>query len=144
MSTDQPAGDQNIGADTDQPGERLDADKVPEDMPERPHGAFEHGTTVTEQQQGESLEDRLAREHPDTAPPPEPTATPLADDSDDGIIDKEKDLVSERPVAEPHADDSGHPSPDAPAEQAAVRIEEGEAPGAVDRVPIRPEDDETS
>ena len=139
MSDTEPTVDQNAQPHTDQPGENTDADKVPSEFPQRPQGAFEHGTTVREQREGESLEDRLAREHPDTAPIPDPTATPLeADGPGGGGIDEEKDLVAERPLTEPHLDDSAHPDAGTPAEEAAVRMEDSDdVPGAVDRRPVR-------
>ncbi|MGW0912669.1 DUF5709 domain-containing protein [Streptomyces sp. NPDC002784] len=37
--------------------------------PEKPLGVTAHGTTAAEQQEGESLDDRLAREVPDVSPP---------------------------------------------------------------------------
>lgn len=137
MSDDTTTVDQTAQPHTDQPGERLDADKLPEQLPDKPVAAFEHGTTVREQREGESLESRLAREHPDTAPTPD--TTPLqADGPGTGAIDAEKDLVAERPLSEPHHDDSGQPATDVPAEQAAIRVEDADdVPGAVDRQPVR-------
>ena len=134
--------------DVEQQGETLDADRLPDQYPDKPTAAFEHGTTEREMREGESLEDRLEREHPDVgtrAPAPgEPlavdedtTATPLMDDAEDGIMDTEGTSVSERPLTEPQLDDSGEPVVDAPAEQAAVRVEDrDDAPGAVDRRPV--------
>lgn len=112
--------------DAEQSGERLDADKLPAELPDRPIAAFEHGTTEREMQEGESLDDRLAREVPDVEPPLAATApTPLADDADEDGRDREKDLVAEMPLEEPGIDDSGQPDVGTPAEEAAVRIEEG-------------------
>ena len=111
---------------TEQSGERLDADKLPTELPDRPVAAFEHGTTEREMQEGESLDDRLSREVPDVEPPLGETApTPLADDADEDGRDREKDLVAEMPLEEPGVDDSGQPDPGPTAEEAAVRIEEG-------------------
>lgn len=132
-----PAGDQVARAHADQPAENTDADKLPDEFPERPRGAFQHGTTVDEQRRGESLDQRLAQEHPDTRMPDgglSTTTTPLVDDADPDGRDTQKDLVSERPLTEPHVDDSGQPSVDAPAEQQAVRaVDADDVPGAVDR-----------
>lgn len=140
---DSPAIDQTARDHDDQPGERLDADKVPAEMPQKPIAAFAHGTTEAEQREGESLDGKLARERPDEPVergPVETTAsTPLADDADATTgIDNEKDLVAERPLAEPHADDSGHPDPGVPAEEQAVRVEDADdVPGAVDHQAVR-------
>jgi hypothetical protein len=47
------------------------------DPADRPLGADKHGTTVLEQQQGESLDERLAEEVPeDAATPDEPSGEP--------------------------------------------------------------------
>lgn len=129
------------GVDDDvQRGERLDADKLPEAFPDRPVAAFEHGTTEQEMREGESHDDRLAREQPDTpmTGPVGTTTTPLADDADADGLDREKDLVAERPVAEPHVDDSGQPTPPVAAEEQAVRVEDQDVPGATDHRVIRP------
>lgn len=136
--------DQTARAHDDQPGENLDADKVPEEFPDRPTASLSHGTTVAEQREGESLDGRLAREEPEVGSGVAPvdaddtTATPLQADLDEEGRDREKDLVSERPVAEPHVDDSGHPHVDAPAEEQAVRVvEDGDVPGAVEHRAVR-------
>lgn len=132
--------------DDDQPGERLDADKLPEEFPQRPVAAFEHGTTETEMAEGESLDGRLSRERSDDPATQtalgDTTATPLIDDADDSGHDREKDMVADMPLAEPDVDDSGQPEPPVSAEDAAVRID-AEAPGAVDHaVPAEGRDDD--
>ncbi|MFH8711933.1 DUF5709 domain-containing protein [Streptomyces zaomyceticus] len=82
---------QPASSDTADPSDDLDPDNALmtdpiEDMavpgyspPERPRGVTRHGTTQREQQEGESLDERLAQEIPDSPekPPPE----------DDGIGD---------------------------------------------------------
>jgi hypothetical protein len=107
---------------------------------------MEHGTTAAEMAEGESLDGRLSRERPDDPAPQtalgETPATPLLDDADEDGADREKDMVGDMAIAEPHHDDSGHPEPPASAEEAAVRIERS-APGAVDHeVPAEAPDDE--
>jgi hypothetical protein len=78
--------------------------------------------------EGESLDGRLAREEPDVTASQtalaDTTATPLLDDADDDGRDREKDLVGDLALAEPHHDDSGQPTTPRSAEEAAVRIEE--------------------
>ncbi|MFJ8670200.1 DUF5709 domain-containing protein [Streptomyces sp. NPDC093600] len=54
-----------IGAD--ELDDMLDQGYAP---PDRPHAVTRHGTTGREQSEGESLDERLAQEVPDTAPPP--------------------------------------------------------------------------
>lgn len=133
-------------ADDQQTGERLDADKMPEELPDRPLHAFEHGTTEREMAEGESLDGRLSREVPDVTASQTALAdtepTPLLDDADEDGRDREKDLVGDLALAEPHRDDTGQPNPPVSAEEAAIRIDE-EAPGAVDHeVPAEAPDDE--
>ncbi|CAN5324765.1 hypothetical protein BH23ACT9_BH23ACT9_07670 [soil metagenome] len=127
----------------EQSAERLDADKLPDEFPDRPQSAFEHGTTAREMREGEPLEDRLRRELPDLGhevnAPPVATGGPLLDDADEDGGDRERDLVAEQPLHEA-IDDSGQPHVPMAAEEAALSVEE-QPPGAVDRMPVRPEDD---
>ncbi|MFF9765627.1 DUF5709 domain-containing protein [Streptomyces sp. NPDC014636] len=53
-------------------GERTYDDMLDEGYspPERPLGVTKHGTTAAEQQQGETLDERLGQEVPDVTPPP--------------------------------------------------------------------------
>lgn len=133
-------------ADDQQPGERLDAAKVPEELPQKPVASFEHGTTEREMAEGEPLGAKLAREVPDepttTTAAEGTTATPIVDDADDDGRDREKELVGDMPVGEPHLDDTGQPTPPPSAEEAAVRIDR-DAPGAVSHdVPAEAPDDD--
>lgn len=129
--------------DPDQSGERLDADKLPEEYPDRPLTALDHGTTEAEMAQGQSLDERLARETPDVdqtggAHLDSTTSTPLLDDAEDGVRDREKDLVAEASIVEPHTDDSGQPTTPVSAEEEAVRVESpDDVPGAVDHDEVR-------
>ncbi|MCX5071849.1 DUF5709 domain-containing protein [Streptomyces sp. NPDC054949] len=62
--SEEPDMDHSVGElDTDA---RLDQGYSP---PERPYASDRHATTGEEQQQGESLDERLAREVPDVRPP---------------------------------------------------------------------------
>ncbi|MFD9377408.1 DUF5709 domain-containing protein [Streptomyces sp. NPDC059999] len=62
--SEEPDMDQSVGEpDTDA---RLDQGYSP---PERPYASDRHATTGEEQQQGESLDERLSRELPDVQPP---------------------------------------------------------------------------
>ncbi|WP_370327960.1 hypothetical protein [Euzebya sp.] len=147
MSDFDPTVTDDVVDDTDQPGERLDADKVPTEFPDRPTASFEHGTTAREMAEGESLDDRLSRELPDDAgaartPAEDTPAVPLQDDADDDGLDREKDLVAESPVAEPHVDDTGQPTAPVAAEEAAIRPEAtDDVPGTTEHEVIRREDD---
>ena len=140
---DSPAIDQTARNHDDQSGERLDADKLPAEMPQKPVASFAHGTTEAEQREGESLDGKLARERPDQpverGPAEGTTSTSLADDADTPTgIDNEKDLVAERPLTEPHVDDSGQPDAGVPAEEQAVRVDDADdVPGAVDHHAVR-------
>ncbi len=131
--------------DPDQPGEALDADKLPEEFPQRPIASLDHGTTEREMAEGESLDQRLGRELPDvgeggTQPLESTTVTPMLDDADPDGLDTQKDLVADTAIAEPHIDDSGQPRTPTPAETAAVRVEDvDQVPGAVDHPVTRPD-----
>jgi ribosomal-protein-alanine N-acetyltransferase len=125
--------------DVDQPGERLDADKLPEEFPDRPLHVFDHGTTEREMAHRESLDGRLAREEPDVADRPGPdedgddvvgdeggggtAATALLDDADEDGEDRQRDLTGELSRPDAHDDDSGRPRVPVSAEESAMRIE---------------------
>jgi hypothetical protein len=136
------------GADHDgqQPGERTDGELVPEEYPEQPIASLDFGTTVAEMREGESLEDRLAREVPDVGTEgfgadvdDDEQGTPLLDDADELGVDGEQMLTADRSEDEPHGTDSGHPMPPVSAEEAAVTVvDEDHIPGAVDRPPVDP------
>ncbi len=131
--------------DPDQPGEALDAAKLPDEFPQRPVASFDHGTTEREMAEGESLDQRLGRERPDVGeggqgPLASTTATPLLDDADPDGLDTEKDLVADTAITEPHIDDSGQPTTPTNAETAAMRVEDADdVPGAVDHRAVRPD-----
>ncbi len=109
--------------DADQPGEALDAEKLPDEIPQKPQASLDHGTTEAEMESGEPLDSKLAREVPDDgAGPDDTTSTPIMDDADESGRDEEKYLVAELPVGEPHVDDSGRPDAPAPAEQSAIHV----------------------
>ena len=132
---DQPVDlDQVLG--DDEVDEELDAGYSP---PERPGGLDGFGTTAAEQEQGETLDQRLAQEVPDPnlaadlAPEPDPDENGSSDDGEVGDLragrlvapdegleeDREKDLV---------ASDVGIDAGAAGAEEAAVHMVEA-APG---------------
>ena len=90
---------------------------VPRD---EPRAAEDHGTTATEQREGESLGERLAEEEPEGGD--EADREQAGRLHDDDPVDTEKDLVAD----EAEADTAG-----LTAEEAAVRVEDA-APGAVD------------
>jgi hypothetical protein len=99
---------------------------VPRD---EPRAAEETGTTAEEQREGETLDERLAREQQE-GPGLREDAGALVEDGD-GSVDEEKDVV---------ADDV--PAPEGrTAEEAALRVEP-EAPGAVDGPDSYLEEDE--
>ncbi|MGV9733861.1 hypothetical protein ACWDT5_07180 [Rhodococcus aetherivorans] len=84
--------------DTLSPSEGLDSDEVRNDdgdevvdPPEGWSGADRFGTTQREEQEGESLDQRLAEEEPDVAPP-EPLERPVAAMPDDELTE---DIVDE-------------------------------------------------
>ncbi|OLL19123.1 MULTISPECIES: hypothetical protein [unclassified Rhodococcus (in: high G+C Gram-positive bacteria)] len=84
--------------DTLSPSEGLDSDEVRNDdgdevvdPPEGWSGADRFGTTQREEQEGESLGQRLAEEEPDVAPP-EPLERPVAAMPDDELTE---DIVDE-------------------------------------------------
>lgn len=133
--------------DVDQPGEALDAEKVPEEFPERPVASLDYGTTEEEMAHDEPLDKRLAREQPDFGEVVDhdatTTATPLLDDADDQGYDEEKDLVADTALTEPEIEDSAHPDAPPSAEEAAVRVEESDdVPGAVDHEVVYGDDEE--
>ena len=99
---------------------------VPRD---EPRAAEETGTTAEEQREGETLDERLAREQ-EEGPGLREDAGTLVEDGD-GSVDEEKDFV---------ADDA--PAPEGrTAEEAALRVEP-EAPGAVEGPDSYLEEDE--
>jgi hypothetical protein len=94
---------------------------VPRD---EPRAVEEHGTTAGEQREGESLDERLAREEEEKdrgGPRPRESAGTLAEDGS-GLTDAEKDEVGEQAEAV-----EGRT-----AEEEALRVEP-EAPGGTDR-----------
>lgn len=143
---DQPLDlDQVLG--DDEVDDALDTSYSP---PERPLGVDEYGTTAAEQEEGETLDQRLAREVPDPnlaadlAPDPvDEDGVPVDDPLDNGEVgdrragrlvapdegleeDREKDLV---------ATDVGIDAGAAGAEEAAVHVvedPEGDEPGSLD------------
>ena len=92
---------------------------------QKPH-SFQHGVTDAEQREGESIATRVAHEHPDFDEPyavrADDERVVLIDDTEDGIEDREKDLVAGASTDEPSLS----------AEEAAVHVVD-EPPGAVDR-----------
>jgi hypothetical protein len=62
----------NAAEDLDEDRLRLDPLEEGMDPPEHWSPAMEHGTTARETREGESLDDRLREEQPDTELPPEP------------------------------------------------------------------------
>ena len=111
---------------SDQPGEALDAAKLPEQMPDKPQAALDHGTTAQEMAEGEPLDQKLTREIPDVGegggPEPQTTSTPILSDADEDGSDTTKDLVGELPLEEPNIDDSGRPKAPRPAEEASIHV----------------------
>lgn len=128
--------------DENQPGEGLDAEKLPEEFPQRPMASFDYGTTEEEMAHDEPLNERLLRERPDFGESAEPQETPpptlLLDDAGADGYDDVKDLVAETPLVEPELeDDSGRPEVPPSAEEAAMRVEDNQdVPGAVDHPPV--------
>jgi hypothetical protein len=74
------------GADTLTPADGPDPGLLPGDREDAPMAMDEFGTTAEEQLRGESLEQRLSREQPDTEPEPVPIGM-----LDDGPIDPHAD-----------------------------------------------------
>ncbi|KOS54308.1 MULTISPECIES: hypothetical protein [Rhodococcus] len=91
--------------DTLSPSEGLDSDEVRNDdgdeavdPPEGWSGADRFGTTQREEQEGESLDQRLAEEEPDVAPA-EPLERPVAAMPDDELTEDVVDEVVDGDVA---------------------------------------------
>jgi hypothetical protein len=132
----------NAVDDADQPGEGLDAEKLPDEFPDRPMASFDYGTTEEEMAHDEPLNERLLRELPDfgesAEPGEQPPPTQLLDDAGVDGHDNVKDLVAEAPLVEPEQqDDSGRPDVPPSAEEAAMRVEDtDDVPGAVDHPPV--------
>lgn len=139
----EPTVNDSVDQTDQQPGERLDADKLPEEFPDRPLSSLDHGTTEREMEEGQSLDQRLARETPDAdvGTPLDTTAsTPLIDDADDQGKDSEKDLVADQSLTEP-VDDSGQPDVPTSAENQAMHVvDKDDVPGAVDHRAVRPDE----
>lgn len=104
---------------SDQPGEALDAAKVPETIPEQPLAARAHGITAAQQAAGESLDQKLMRENRGDGAEaqhgrmgaatrgvdPEATTTPgmrLVGEDDRTGEDRRKDLVAEADMGGGH------------------------------------------
>ncbi|MER7959692.1 DUF5709 domain-containing protein [Streptomyces sp. NPDC096030] len=150
MSENQPTsrGDdvyQPVYADgADHPDGELDPDNAlgtpaTEDMgepgyspPDRPRGVTRYGTTVREQREGESLDDRLAQESPDVAAPDGDDIGDLPDGEGEPV-DAESGLSLAGRLAVPAggstttivADDVGPDDGITSAEEAAVHEETG-------------------
>ncbi len=91
---------------------------VPRD---EPRAVEENGTTAEEQREGESLDERLAREEGEDRPGSPMSAGTLAEEGS-GLTDVEKDAVGEQAEA----------AEGRSAEEEALRVEP-EAPGGTDR-----------
>ncbi len=91
---------------------------VPRD---EPRAVEENGTTAEEQREGESLDERLAREEEEDGPGSREGAGTLAEEGS-GLSDDEKDEVGEQAEA----------AEGRSAEEEALRVEP-EAPGGTDR-----------
>ncbi|HWC32592.1 MAG TPA: hypothetical protein VG709_05630, partial [Actinomycetota bacterium] len=89
---------------------------------DEPQASDEHGTTATEQRDGESLGERLAEEEPERAPGTARDQAGRLQEDDVAGVDTEKDLVAEE------ADDD---TLGLTAEEDAMRVQDA-APGAVD------------
>jgi hypothetical protein len=61
---------------------------------DRPRASVDHGVTAEEQLEGESLDDRIAREVPDVTIAPEADPGELVDD--EPVLDDEAELIAER------------------------------------------------
>ena len=94
---------------------------------DRPFGADRRGTTDREALAGESIDDELAQERPES-----PATDEAVGLEDDGIPDVEGQLVSDDSVEE---DEFASP------EEAALSVRD-ELPGATDREDRHPTDDE--
>jgi len=162
MTDHESTGPESLGSysldeeDQLQPGDTLD-DRGTDDLldegyspPERPRGVDAFGTTLTEQRQGESLEQRLAHEVPDpSAAFEDPLADPDRVGGDDpDAIAAEDDFLggqevgdrrsgrliapdegrSEESGSDMVADDVGIDGGGSSAEEAAIHIIENEPP----------------
>ncbi|MFF3332433.1 DUF5709 domain-containing protein [Streptomyces sp. NPDC002888] len=101
--------------------------------PEKPLGVTEHGTTAAEQHDGETLDERLAREQPDVTAPPGDGVGDLPDGEGEPVDPEAGRARAGRLVApdeglrtdttkEEVADDVGIDAGAAGAEEAAVHI----------------------
>lgn len=98
-------------SDAQDRSESLDDDKLAgEYPPDRPLGVESYGTTPGEERHDEPLSERVAREQPEDAPPPDRPVAPLV--GDDVLDDREKQVVAEeaRPGSGPGAIDPGDPT----------------------------------
>ncbi|HZD80930.1 MAG TPA: hypothetical protein VE646_12945 [Actinomycetota bacterium] len=99
------------------------AREEPEPLQEEPRGSDEFGVTAEEQRRGEPLDERLERE--------EPEGRGSAPREADQLVDERTNAPDVAP--ELVADEAGETDRSRPAEEEAMRVEEGEAPGGVDR-----------
>ena len=121
---DLPSWDAEGGGDPeDDPGDELEAMIEHAD---RPYGAESFGTTAEEQEEGESLDERLSQERPDR-----PTSDVQLALEEDAASDDEAEMVGEA---------SFQHDPFVAPEEAAMTIRE-RAPGAVDH-PVEPREGE--
>lgn len=93
--------------DTLSPSEGLDADEVRNDdgdevvdPPEDWSGADKFGTTPREEQEGESLDQRLAEEEPDVEPA-EPLDTPVAATPEDELTEDVDEVIDDATTGAP-------------------------------------------
>ncbi|MCD5421860.1 hypothetical protein MX572_19325 [Rhodococcus pyridinivorans] len=93
--------------DTLSPSEGLDADEVRNDdgdevvdPPEDWSGADKFGTTQREEQEGESLDQRLAEEEPDVEPA-EPLDTPVAATPEDELTEDVDEVIDDATTGAP-------------------------------------------
>ncbi|WP_016933940.1 hypothetical protein [Rhodococcus sp. R1101] len=93
--------------DTLSPSEGLDADEVRNndgdevvDPPEGWSGADKFGTTQREEQEGESLDQRLAEEEPDVEPA-EPLDTPVAATPEDELTEDVDEVIDDATTGAP-------------------------------------------
>ncbi|GGY54399.1 DUF5709 domain-containing protein [Streptomyces omiyaensis] len=119
--------------------------------PERPRGATRHGTTRREQQEGESLDERLAQEIPDAPEEPPPGDDGIGDlpGGDGEPVDEQAGArragrlapIGTPPGGDDHgvARDVGPDDGTAPAEEAAVHVDT--AADAGDDLPAPPGDE---
>lgn len=93
--------------DTLSPSEGLDADEVRNndgdevvDPPEGWSGADKFGTTPREEQEGESMDQRLAEEEPDVEPA-EPLDTPVAATPEDELTEDVDEVIDDATTGAP-------------------------------------------